>query len=106
MFFAARQAQLLERRRALQAQSRGLRLRITLEAQPLRRPLALADQAWAGIGWLAAHPQWPAAAAALLVVLRPRKAIGWALRLWSGWRLWRRVRAAVTTELGERLWRP
>ncbi len=101
MLFATRQAELQQRRRVLLAHSRALRIHIALDAQPLKRPLALADQVHAGARWLAAHPQWPAAGVVLLAALRPRKAIGWALRAWGGWRLWRQVRGAVQIALSE-----
>ena len=54
-------------------------------------PLALADRVRAGWLWLRAHPQLPLAAAVVLVVLRPRRAWRWGLRLWWGWRSWQRM---------------
>ena len=33
-----------------------------------------------------AHPQWLAAIVAIPVLLRPRRALAWALKLWWGWR--------------------
>ena len=51
-------------------------------------PLAMTDLFAASV---AAHPQAPLAAAVVLVVLRPRRAWRWGLRLWWGWRSWQRV---------------
>ena len=75
----------------LVARSHALRARLASEALTLQRPLALADRVRGGLHWLAAHPQWIAAVVALPVLLRPRRALGWALKMWSGWRLWRRL---------------
>lgn len=41
------------------------------------------------------HPAWIAAGVALLVALRPRKALKWAATGFSLWRTWRSVRASV-----------
>jgi hypothetical protein len=56
------------------------------------RPFAMADAVRGRIRWMVAHPQWIVAAAALPVLVRPRRALGWALKLWWGWRLWQRLR--------------
>jgi hypothetical protein len=89
--FSNRQAVLDARRGQLVARSQALRERLVQEALPLERPLALADRVRDGARWLVAHPQWIAGAVALPLLLRPRRVLGWALKLWWGWRLWRRV---------------
>lgn len=49
---------ILEARRGqLVARSHALRERLAHEAQPLERPLALADRVRDGLRWLVAHPQ-------------------------------------------------
>lgn len=106
MLFGPAHAQILQRRRALQARSQALRLQIAQDARALQGPLALADQVHGAVRWLAAHPQWPVAGVLLLAVLRPRRLIGWGLRLWGAWRLWRQVRSAVELVLDESRKRP
>lgn len=86
------QAELRSRQARLLVHSRALRHRLAEETQALGRPLALADKAHAGVDWLLAHPQWLAAIVALPVLLRPRRALGWALKLWWGWGAWRKLR--------------
>jgi hypothetical protein len=76
----------------LVARSHALRQLFAEDVQPLRRPFAIADRIHHGVGWLAAHPKWIAALVAAPLILRPRRALGWALKGWSTWRLWRRAR--------------
>jgi hypothetical protein len=90
-----RQAELAVRHAQLRARSEALRLRAGRQATALERPLALADRVREGLRWLAAHPQWIAVLAAVPVVLRPRRALGWALKLWWGWRFWRRLQVSL-----------
>jgi hypothetical protein len=94
--WSAEQAEIQSRRSRLLARSGGLRERLAEEAQALERPLALADRARGALEWLAAHPQWLIAAVAVPIVLRPRRALAWALKLWGGWRLWRNVRGLLS----------
>jgi hypothetical protein len=88
-----KQIQLQARAAQLAQRSDALRLRLSGEAQALERPLALADRAHGGIDWLKARPRWLLAVAAAPLLLRPRRALGWGLKLWWGWRLWQRIRA-------------
>lgn len=62
---------------------------------PVRQPLALADRLLSAVSWLRAHPEGLLAAVAVLAVLRPRRVWRWGLRLWSGYRLWRRAQVAL-----------
>lgn len=83
---------ILEARRGqLVARSHALRERLAHEAQPLEHPLALADRVRDGLRWLVAHPQWVVGIVAVPVLLRPRRVLGWALKLWWSWRMWRRI---------------
>ena len=91
-----------QQRRQLEWRSRELRLRsATLRADLLARsgvlspPLRMADQLVAGLHWLRAHPEWPVGGFALLVLLRPRRALRWAIRIGRGWRAWRRARRGL-----------
>ena len=83
---------LAQRQLALRLRSAELRVTLAHQAQALQAPLAVADQAVTGVQWLREHPQWPAAALALLAVLRPRRALAWATRLWWGWGLYQKAR--------------
>ncbi len=79
------------RRALLLARSGALRQRFGEEAQALQRPAALADAVRDQVHWWASRPLLLAALAAVPVVMRPRRLVNWSLKLWSGWRLWRRV---------------
>jgi hypothetical protein len=74
----------------LQTRSAALRLAVAEHAQPLRTPLALADQATSTWAQLRAQPVWLMLGAAGLALWRPRRAWRWAARGWWAWRLWRR----------------
>lgn len=91
MFFDRQQHQLQLRCQQLQQRSAGLRLQLAHDARVLQAPLALADQVRDSWRWLRSHPQWLAAATGVLVLLRPRRALRLARRLWTGWRLWQRL---------------
>ena len=82
---------LAQRQTELLMRSEQLRARIASDAQVLQRPLALADSVSAGWNWLRVHPEATLAAVAVVVVLRPRRALAWATRLWGGWRLVQRL---------------
>jgi len=84
-------ASLARRQQQLLLRSGRLRDELGRELQRLQPPLQLADRVHAGWLWLRTHPQWPLGAALALVVLRPRRAWRWGLRLWWGWRSWRRL---------------
>jgi hypothetical protein len=90
-----RQQELQMRRGELLARSRMLRGRLAAETLPLQRTLSLADAARDRIHWLAAHPQWLAGIVAIPVLLRPRRTLAWALKLWWGWRAVRRLRSLL-----------
>jgi hypothetical protein len=53
---------------------------------PLKKPLAVVDQAWWATQWLVRHPEWPVGAVLVLTLLRPKRALVWGTRLWWGWR--------------------
>lgn len=93
----ARQQVLAERKQRLLIRGAELRVRLAHDARVLQGPLAVADQAVAGLQWLRAHPLVPLGAIAALALLRPRRALGWATRLWWGWGLARRARAWLAT---------
>lgn len=84
--------ELVLRRQHLQARSALLRDQLAQQAQPLATTLAWVDgvrQAW---HWLRRHPVLPLAGVAVLVLLRPRRVLGWAGRLWAAWGLLQRAK--------------
>ena len=95
MGFERRRRELQLRREQLGTRSTELRLMIAEHSRVLVTPLALADQVRAGVRWLRTHPEWPLGALALVVILRPRRAVRWAGSLWWGWRLWQRGQRAL-----------
>jgi len=52
--------------------------------------VGVADQARSATQWLLQHPEWPLGVAALLIVLRPGRALRWAGWAWQGYSLYQR----------------
>jgi hypothetical protein len=83
----------LQRKRAvLQARSNVLRHRLQSQLAVAQAPLAQADRWRERLGGLLARPHWVGAAAALLVLLRPARALRWGTQAWAAWRFWRQLR--------------
>ena len=99
--FGERQTILLARQSELAARSQMLREQLAQDSMALERPLAIADHLRGGAHWLISRPWWIAAAVAVPIVLRPRRAVAWGLKLWGGWRLWRQVQPFLA-HLGRR----
>lgn len=95
--------ELVLRQQRLLARSAELRLTLTSQGQVFKTPLALVDQAQAGLQWLYRNPQWPLGALVALVVLRPRRAIIWGGRLWWAWKTFKRAQKWVATLPVQRL---
>lgn len=87
-----REVELAARQQKLLIRSAELRVTLAHQAQALQGPLARADQAVSGARWLRNHPQWPLGALLALAVLRPRRALAWATRVWWGWGLYKKAR--------------
>ena len=87
--------EVLRRRERLLLRSDQLRNDWSQQVQVLRAPLGVADQARAATQWLLQHPEWPLGAAALIVVLRPGRALRWASYAWQGYGLYRRVQRVM-----------
>jgi hypothetical protein len=84
-----RLAQIRARRERLIARSAAQRDELALLLAPLKGPLAVADRGIAAVQYARAHPGLVAIAAAVFVVLSPRRAFRWARRgfaLWRGYR--------------------
>lgn len=88
-------AEVLRRREQLVQRSGQLRADWSQQVQVLRKPLGLADQARAATQWLLQHPEWPLGVAALLIVLRPSRALRWAGWAWQGYGLYQRGQRAL-----------
>lgn len=91
----ARADALRQRQLHLLLRSDRLRQRLGEQAQVLQQPLAWADRAQAAWHWMRAHPGWPVAGVAVLLVLRPRRALHWGPRLIWAWKALRRVQGLM-----------
>lgn len=80
------------RQQLLLIRSTELRHMLHNDLQHLQRPAAWADQLKAGLTWLYRHPQWPAAALALLLIVKPRRVVAWTGRLWWLWKSAKKLR--------------
>ena len=78
--------ELLLRQQRLLIRSTELRLQLRGQLESLRRPAAVADQVRSSLNWLYQHPQWPAGVLALLLILKPRRALAWTGKLWWLWK--------------------
>jgi hypothetical protein len=79
------------RQRELLLHSALQRQALVQDLHALAPPLGLADRVRGGAQWLRTHPELPLAAAVVVLLLRPRRALRWAGKLWWGWRLWRKL---------------
>ena len=87
--------EVLRRRERLLLRSGQLRVEWAQQVQVLRAPLGLADQARSAAQWLMQHPEWPLGVAALIVVLRPGRALRWASYALQGYGLYRRAQRVM-----------
>mgnify|MGYP001766764420 CR=1 FL=1 len=87
--------EVLRRRERLRLRSGLLRQEWAQQVQVLRKPLGLADQVREGANWLLQHPEWPIGVGALLIVLRPGRALRWASYAWQGYGVYRRVQRVL-----------
>jgi len=90
---------LAERREVLLRRSAQLREQLVQRARVLRPALRAADRIGEGAQWVRHNPAWMLLGAAALTgmaVVRPGIALRLVMRVWSGWRLLRRVRPIIT----------
>ncbi len=88
-----RALQLALKKQRLQLRSAAQRQAFAKNAAGLAPLAALADTGVAGVNWLRGHPQWVLGAVTVLSVLRPRRMLWLAARLWSATRIFRRLSA-------------
>jgi YqjK-like protein len=81
--------QLQRRRERLVLMAAAQRDAVARDFRPLERPFALADSAVSAVQYLRAHPGFVVAGIAVVVVLRPRRAIAWVSRGIAAWRGYR-----------------
>jgi hypothetical protein len=91
----ARRAQLLVR-------AAVERERLSVQLRAWEAPLTLADKGIAAARYVRRHPEWIIAAVALLAVLRPRRALGWARNGLIAWRTWRWISQSLPSPASRR----
>ncbi len=90
---------LRRRQQRLLIRSAELRTSLSHSADVIQTPLNLVDSARSCIQWLCRHPVYPTVALGALVLLKPRRALLWGSRLWSGWLSFQRVRQYLFTPI-------
>lgn len=88
-------AQLQRRREKLVLLAAAQRDAVARDFRPVERPLAIADRVVDGVRYLRAHPGFVVAGAAVIVALRPRRALTWGRRAFAVWRGWRWTSSAL-----------
>lgn len=88
-----RAEQLARRRQKLVSRSGRLRGQVVDQLQVLQPAWTWADRLQDAWVWVRTHPMSVAGGVLAVVVWRPRRSLGLALRLWSGWKLLQRVRS-------------
>jgi hypothetical protein len=85
------------RREQLLMRSAELRLTMAEHGKALEKPLAVVDTTRDALRWLRDNPEWPLGALALVVLMRPKRALVWAARAWWGWGMYRRFDHLMNT---------
>ena len=87
------------RQQQLLARSAELRTSAAMQAQNLKKPLALLDKARAGVQWVS-HNRVASMGVglALAVVLPKRTMLVWGGRLWAAWAAYNRLSSVVAPE--------
>lgn len=94
-----KRVELALRRQQLEWRIAAQRQEVAQAVAGLAPLFAAADALQAGLRQIKAHPEWVAAALAVLVVVKPRTAWRWARRAFVAWRLGGRLRAFVEDTL-------
>jgi len=88
-------AQIHARRERLLGRSAAQRDELALLLAPLKGPLAVADRGIAAAQYARAHPGLVLIAAAVFVLLSPKRAFRWTRRAFTVWRSYRWVARAL-----------
>jgi hypothetical protein len=83
------------KRAQLLARAAVERERISVQLRVWEAPLALVDRSVAAARYIRDHPQWIVAAAIVIAILRPRRALSWARNGLIAWRAWRWISASL-----------
>ena len=94
--------QIRSRRADLIARAAVERERVSVQIDKWRSAFVLADRAVALARAIRGHPEWSVAAAVLIVVLRPRRALAWVRRGFAAWRAWRWIEQTLRAAAGAR----
>lgn len=89
-----RAEQLARRRQLLLHRSGRLRVQVVDQLQVIQPALVWADRLQDAWRWLRANPLAVAGSVLAVAVWRPRRSLGWALRVWSAWKLLQRASSA------------
>ncbi|MDZ4101662.1 MAG: YqjK family protein [Hydrogenophaga sp.] len=92
-----RAEQLARRRQQLVQRSGRLRVHVADQLQVVQPAFVWADRLQDAWIWLRANPLVVAGGVLAVAVWRPRRSLGLALRLWSGWKLLQRARSVGST---------
>lgn len=88
------------RRARLVARAALERERLSVQLQAWETPLSLADRCVEAARYLYRNPQWVVAAALLIAVLRPRRALALARNGLLAWRAWRWIAQSLRGATG------
>lgn len=88
------------RRDRLVLKSAAQRDTVTRHVRALERPLALVDRGLTALQYLRAHPAYLVVGIAVVVALRPRRALVWAGRGLAAWRAYRLGAAQIRRIFG------
>ena len=92
-----RAEQLARRRQQLVQRSGRLRVHVADKLHVVQPAFVWADRLQDAWIWLRANPLVVAGGVLAVAVWRPRRSLGLALRLWSGWKLLQRARSVGST---------
>lgn len=88
--------ELATRHGALKAEIDQQRRTLARQAEPLAAALEKGDSVLKGVDWLKHHPAAVAAAVAIVVLAKPRRAWRWGQRGFLLWRGWRALRNSLS----------
>jgi len=98
-----RLSEIRARRAQLMARAAIERERLSVRLHAWEAPLSLVDRAVAAAHYVRRHPQWLVAAALLIAVLRPRRALALARNGLIAWRAWRWISQSLHSLAARRL---